>query len=380
MQFGQLKRREFIALVGGAAAWPLVARAQRPDQFDGSAFWCRHLRATGRNGRVLGVPRRASEARVGRGPQHPIDYRWGALDAVSSQRFAKELAALQPDVILTSNTPTTVAMLQETRIVPIIFVNVTDPIGSGLATSFPRPGRNVTGFTNIESTMVGKWLELLKEIAPHLARVGILFNPATATYAENFVGPFKTAAVSFAAEAIAARVRDTSDLELVLASLAREPNSGLIAMPDPFLNVHRAVVTSLAARYRLPAIYWIRAFTERGGLLSYGNDVLDNYRRAAAYADRILKGAKPSRPSHPGSSQVRAGHQPQDGQGARPRRATVAARPRRRGDRMSTRREFITLLGGAAAIWPVAARAQQSGQRLRRIGTRVANPRIRRPP
>jgi putative ABC transport system substrate-binding protein len=187
-----------------------------------------------------------------------------------------------------------VAMLQETRIVPIIFVNVTDPIGSGLATSFPRPDHNVTGFTNIESTMAGKWLELLKEIAPHLARVGILFNPATATYAENFIGPFKTAAVSFAAEAIAARVRDTSDLELVLASLAREPNSGLIAMPDPFLNVHRAVVTSLAARYRLPAIYWIRAFTERGGLLSYGNDVLDNYRRAAAYADRILKGAKPS--------------------------------------------------------------------------------------
>ena len=295
MQFGQLKRREFIALVGGAAAWPLVARAQQPDQIRRIGVLVSTSESDREEqSRVSAFRDELQKLGWEEGRNTRIDYRWGALDAVSSQRFAKELAALQPDVILTSNTPTTVAMLQETRIVPIIFVNVTDPIGSGLATSFPRPGRNVTGFTNIESTMVGKWLELLKEIAPHLARVGILFNPATATYAENFVGPFKTAAVSFAAEAIAARVRDTSDLELVLASLAREPNSGLIAMPDPFLNVHRAVVTSLAARYRLPAIYWIRAFTERGGLLSYGNDVLDNYRRAAAYADRILKGAKPS--------------------------------------------------------------------------------------
>ena len=168
-----------------------------------------------------------------------------------------------------------------------------DPVGSGFVASFPRPGGDVTGFTNLEPTMAGKWLELLKEIAPRVNQVAILFNPATATYFEYFLNPFKAVAASFAVEAIAAPVRDRSELDSAVAAQARAPNGGLIVMPDPFTVAHRAEITSLAARYRLPAVYHLRVFAELGGLLSYGHDPLDNYRRAAAYADRILKGAKP---------------------------------------------------------------------------------------
>ncbi len=185
-------------------------------------------------------------------------------------------------------------MKQQTSTVPIIFVNVVDPVGSGFVASFPQPGGNVTGFILMEPTMAGKWLELLKEIAPSVKRVALLFNPATAPYAEYYLNPFKSAAPSFAVEAIVAPVRDTSELESVVATQAREPNSGLIVMPSAFMNVHRTEIISLAARHRLPAVYAFRFFAELGGLLSYGNDFLDNYRRAASYADRILKGAKPS--------------------------------------------------------------------------------------
>jgi putative tryptophan/tyrosine transport system substrate-binding protein len=224
-----------------------------------------------------------------------IDTRWAAaLDPEAREQFAKELVALQPDLILSRNTPTTEALLLQTRTIPIIFVNVSDPVGSGLVASFPRPGGNVTGFTNIEPTMAGKSLELLKEIAPRVGRVAFLFNPATAPYAEYYLNSFKAAAPSFAMEAIAAPVRDTSELETVIAAQARTPNGGLLVMTDSFLVTHRAEITSLAARYRLPALYPYRFFAELGGLLSYGNDVVDNFRRAASYADRILKGAKPS--------------------------------------------------------------------------------------
>jgi putative ABC transport system substrate-binding protein len=224
-----------------------------------------------------------------------IDYRWTtADDAASIQRFAKELVALQPDLILSNNTPTTAPLLQQTRTIPIIFALGADPVGSGFVASVPRPGGNVTGFMVMEPTMAGKWLELLKEIAPRIARVAFLFNPATATYANDFLKHFKAAAASFGVEAITAPVRDRPDLESVITAQAREPNGGLIAMPDPFLLAHRAEITSLAARYRLPAVYPFRFFAELGGLLSYGNDLIDNFRSAATYADRILKGAKPS--------------------------------------------------------------------------------------
>jgi ABC-type uncharacterized transport system substrate-binding protein len=209
-------------------------------------------------------------------------------------RFAKELVALRPELILSQNTPTTKALLQQTRTIPIIFTAVTDPVGSGLVTSFPRPGGNVTGLSNAEPTMAGKWLELLREIAPRVRRVAFLFNPATATYAEAYLSPFKAAAASLAVEAIAAPVRDRSELELIIAAQAREPNSGLIVMPDGFTTGNRKEIILLAARYRLATIYPFRFFAELGGLLSYGTDRLDQFRRAATYADRILKGEKPS--------------------------------------------------------------------------------------
>jgi putative ABC transport system substrate-binding protein len=169
-------------------------------------------------------------------------------------------------------------------------VNVTDPIGSGFVASLSRPGGNITGFITMEPTIAGKWLELLKEIAPGVARV---FNPATATYFDIYLKPFKAAALTFGVEAIAAPVHDSSDIESVLAAQARDPNGGLIVVPDAFLNAHREAITSLAARYRLPAVYPHRIFPDAGGLLSYGNALIDNYRRTAS-VDRILKGEKPS--------------------------------------------------------------------------------------
>jgi putative ABC transport system substrate-binding protein len=224
-----------------------------------------------------------------------IDARWAAPgDTQSMQRFAKELVALQPDIILSNTTPTTTALLQQTRTIPIVFVTVGDPIGSGFVATFPRPGGNVTGFNVSEPTQSGKWVELLKEVAPHVVRVAMLFNPASATYAEYWLKPFKAAAATFAVDAIAAPVRDGSELDSVMAAQAREPNTGLIAMPDSFTDAHRIEITSLAARYRLPAVYPYRFFAEAGGLLSYGVDQLDNWRRAAGYVDRILKGEKPS--------------------------------------------------------------------------------------
>jgi ABC-type uncharacterized transport system substrate-binding protein len=224
-----------------------------------------------------------------------IDVRWATTsDVPAMQRLAKELVALQPDVLISHNTPTTATLVQHTRAIPIVFAVVSDPIGNGFVVSFARPGGNITGFTNIEPTMASKWLELLKEIAPRVGRVAFLYNPATAPYAEYYLVHFKAAAPSLALEAIAAPVQNMSDLASVVAAQARTPNSGLVVMTDSFLVIHRAEITSLAARHRLPAVYPFRDFIEDGGLLSYGNDLLDNFRRAATYADRILRGASPS--------------------------------------------------------------------------------------
>jgi putative ABC transport system substrate-binding protein len=291
-----VRRRDFIkAIAGSSLAWPVVAHAQQPDRMRRVGVLMGYSESD-REGQAFVAAFREGLQKLGwaEGSKIRIDIRWGALDADSRQRFAKELVALQPDLILSHNTPTTTAMLQQTRTIPIVFVIVADPVGSGLVASFARPGGNVTGFTTMEPTMAGKWLELLKEIAPRVNRVAFLFNPATAPYAEIYLNPFKAAAASFAVEAIAAPVRDRSELESVIAAAAREPNGGLIVMPNTFMNVHRADITSLAARYRLPVIAPYRFFTELGGLLSYGNDTLDNFWRAATYADRILKGAKPS--------------------------------------------------------------------------------------
>ena len=224
-----------------------------------------------------------------------IDTRWSTpADAESMQRSARELLALQPDLVLSHTTPTTATLLQQTHTIPIIFTVVADPVGSGFVASLPRPGGNATGFMIIEGSLGGKWVELLKEIAPSVARVALLFNPVTAAYAEYYLDSFKAAAASFGMGAIAAPVHDMSELESTVAAQAREPNGGLIVMPEAFAIANRVEITSLAARYRLPTIYPYRFFTKLGGLLSYGNDLTDNFRRAATYADRILKGDKPS--------------------------------------------------------------------------------------
>ena len=292
-----MRRRNFIAgLASIAIDWPLAARAQQPERMR-------------RIGVLMGYPENDLEgpaffAAFREGLQKlgwmedrniRLDTRWVSPDdAEARQRFAKELVALQPDLILSSVTPTTAALLQHTRTIPIVFATVSDPVGSGFVASLARPGGNVTGFQALLGSLGGKWLELLKEIAPRVARVAMLFNPAVAPYAESFLNPFKAAASSLAVEPITAPVRDTSELESVVAAQARAPNGGLIVMPDTFTDVHRAEIISLAARSGLPTVYPRRPFTELGGLLSYGIDQLDSYRRAAIYVDRILKGEKPS--------------------------------------------------------------------------------------
>jgi putative tryptophan/tyrosine transport system substrate-binding protein len=292
-----MKRRELlIALCGwAAAAWPPDARAQQVDRMWRIGVLMGYAESD-REGQANFAALRKGLQNLGwtEGRNIRIDTRWAAADADLMQRFAKELVALRPDLILTQNTPTTAATLQQTRTIPIIFANVSDPIGSSFVASFSRPGGNVTGFTDIEATIAGKWLELLKEIAPRTARVAFLFNPVTAPFAEYYLSYFKAIAPSFAMEAVTAPVHDTSELESVVARQARDPNSGLIVMPEAFMNVYRAEIISLAAHYRLPAVYPRRFFAELGGLLSYGNDQSDNFRRAAAIVDRILKGSIPA--------------------------------------------------------------------------------------
>ncbi|HEV8467051.1 MAG TPA: ABC transporter substrate-binding protein [Pseudolabrys sp.] len=224
-----------------------------------------------------------------------IDTRWGALDDKEvRQQSAKEILALNPDIILTQNTPPTASMLQQTQTVPVVFVIVTDPVGSGFVRSLSRSGGNATGFTIMEPTTSGKWLELLKDIAPQTTRAAFLFNPRTAPFANYYLNPFKAAAASLGVEAVAATVDSKSDLETVFATQAQSPDTGLVVMPDGFLNVYRTEIVTLAARYRLPAIYPWRFFTELGGLMSYGFDQRDSFLTAATYIDRIMKGEKPA--------------------------------------------------------------------------------------
>jgi putative tryptophan/tyrosine transport system substrate-binding protein len=291
-----VRRRELITLLSGAAVtWSVGARAQQVGQMRRIGVPMAFAESD-REGQAFVAAFREELEKFGwaEGRNIHIDTRWAAADTELMQRFAKELVALQPDLILSNTTPTTTALVQQTRTLPIVFVLVADPIGSGFVASFVRPGGNVTGFIFTEPTMASKWLELLKEIAPGVTRVAMVFNPPTATYAEYWLKPFKAAAVSFAVEAIVAPVRDSSELESVIAAVAREPNGALIAMPNTFMDDHRVEVTSLAVRYKLPSVYPYPFFPEVGGLVSYGVDVTDNFRRAATYADRILKGEKPS--------------------------------------------------------------------------------------
>src|SRR2546427_2844546 len=282
-------------LSGAAAAWPLAARAQ-PDRVRRIGVLMAHAESDPEFQAYLTTFREELQ-KLGwsEGRNIQIDSRWGALDdAEARQRSAKELVALQPDLILTQNTPPSASMLQETRAIPIVFVVVADPVGSGFVESLARPTGNATGFTVMEPTIAGKWLELLKEIAPRVNRAAFLFNPATTPYPDIYLNPLKAAAASLALEAIAAPVHDTQELESVVAAHAREPNGSLVVMPDGFLNVHRAEIVLLAARYHVPAVYPWRFFAETGGLLTYGSVQGDMFRTAATYVDRILKGEKPA--------------------------------------------------------------------------------------
>jgi putative ABC transport system substrate-binding protein len=290
-------RRKFLATLGGAAAaWPFATRAQQGERMRRVGVLMPFAEGDPETQlRVTAL--RQGLARLGwaEGRSLRIEHRWATTpDADSMRRFAKELVDLQPDLILTDNTNLTAAVLQQTHTIPIVFVQVGDPVGSRFVTSFPRPGGNATGFTNIPLTMTSKWLELLKEIAPRTVRVMFLFNPPTAPYAQRFFEPFKAAASSIGVEAVASPVHDPAEIETAIAAFAREPSGGLIVLPSAFMLVHRDLVIALAARHRLPAVYAFRFFAQNGGLISYGNVAADAFRQAATYIDRILRGAKPA--------------------------------------------------------------------------------------
>ena len=289
--------RELIIFLGfTAVGWPLRAGAQQPDRMRRIGVLMAHPESDPEFQDYAGAFREGLRS-LGwtEGRNIKFDFRWGALDDAEIRlQSAKELIALQPDLILTQNTPPSASMLQLTHTIPVIFVIVADPVGSDFVKSLSRPGGNATGFTIMEPTIAGKWVEILKEIAPHVTRAALLFNPATAPYADIYINPFKAAATSFGLDAISTPVHDASELESVIAAQARVPNSGLVVIPDGFLNVHRAAIVSLAARYRLAAVYPWRFFAEMGGLLSYGSEQRDEFRLAATYADRILKGEKPA--------------------------------------------------------------------------------------
>ena len=223
-----------------------------------------------------------------------IDVRWSAGDAKRASIFARELVALKPEVILANTTPATAAVQRETTVIPVVFTVVSDPVGSGFVKSLSKPGGNITGYINFESSLVEKWLQLLKEIAPRVSRVAVIFNPETAPYAEYYLQPLKLAAPKLGVKAFAVTVRSEAEIEKAIVDLGREPNGGLIAMTDSFLTVHRKLIIDLAARHKVPAMYWVGNMAAEGGLIAYGVDYLDLFQRAATAVDKILKGAKPA--------------------------------------------------------------------------------------
>jgi len=288
-----MKRREFITLLGGAAAWPLAARAQQPDRMRRIGVFMNlasdDAEGQARNAAFLQGLQEAGWA-VGRNVR--IEYRWGAGDPELFRRYAAELVALAPDVILASGA-SMYALQQVTREVPIVFVQVPDPVGAGIVLSMARPGRNATGFTRFEYGVSAKWLELLKEIAPRVTRAAVVRDPAIPT-GTGQLGAIQSVAPSFGVELSPVDVRDVREIEGTVAAFARGSNGGLIVTASALAVVHREVIITLATRYKLPAVFFLRSFVTDGGLISYGPDSMDQFRRAAGYVDRILKGEKPA--------------------------------------------------------------------------------------
>jgi putative ABC transport system substrate-binding protein len=289
-----MRRREFIAGLGAAAAWPLVARAQQGD----------HVR---RIGVLMGGDENDPFSKLQRstltqalaglgwtdGRNVLMDFRWAGGDINRIRAFAQELVGSQPDIIMASATAVTAAVQRETRTIPIVFVNVSDPVVSGIVAALNQPGGNITGFALYEAPLGSKWLELLSETAPGLKRVAIMFNPDTAPVSA-FMPSFKTAARSLKVVPIVASVHDDVEIETAIIGFGRESGGGLVVMPDTFTVSHRAPIILAAARNNVPAVYAISEFVKDGGLLSYGVDLADTWRRAATYVDRILRGAKPA--------------------------------------------------------------------------------------
>lgn len=293
----RLMRREFIGLLCGAASWPLGAGAQQPDKVRriGVLMSMAESDPEGR-AHLAAFTQALSELGWTPGRNLQMEVRWGGAEVSRIRTFAKELTALQPDLILSQGTPVTAALHQETQTIPIVFVTVTDPVGDGFVAGLPRPGGNITGFLTSESGITAKMLELLTEVAPGLTRVAMLFNPDTAPGAGNYYfRDFEKAARASKIEPIAARARSESEIATVLTSLGEVVGSGLIVMPDYFMLVRVRPIISLAAQNRLPTIYpWKGVVTQDGGLLSYGPDLKDIVRRGAPYVDKILRGAKPA--------------------------------------------------------------------------------------
>jgi putative ABC transport system substrate-binding protein len=288
-----VRRREFIAGLGSAAAWPVVARGQQGyrvrrigvlmpgDEID-PAF----------KPRVSAFTQALADLGWADGRNVRMDLRWHGDDTDRIRALAQELVGLRPDIILAGGTPETVALQQEARTIPIVFANVRDPIASGIVPRLDRPGGNITGFAFVEASLAGKWVELLTEIAPGLKRVAIMFNPDTAPVS-TYMPSFETAARTLKVVPITAPVHSDIEIEKAMNVLGREPGGGLIAQSGAFMVGHRATIILAAARNNVPAVYNQSAYARDGGLLSYGADPVDIFRRAATYVDRILRGAKP---------------------------------------------------------------------------------------
>jgi putative ABC transport system substrate-binding protein len=290
-----LRRRDFIAGLGGAAAWPLAARAQQGSRVRRIGV----LLPSDENEPVRRTTLSAFiQALAGLGWTDGRNVRMDLREADPgdtnrTRALAQELVGLQPDIILANGIAATVALQRETRTIPIVFANGSDPVASGIVPRLDRPGGNVTGFGLLEPSLGGKWLELLSEIAPGLKRAAIMFNPDSTPASTLFMPSLETAARSLKVAPIIAPVRSDAEIETAIIALGREPGGGLVVIPDLFTTVHRAPIILAAARNNVPAVYSLPAFARGGGLLSYGANAVDNFRRAATYVDRILRGEKP---------------------------------------------------------------------------------------
>jgi putative tryptophan/tyrosine transport system substrate-binding protein len=288
-----IRRREFITLLGGAAAWPLAARAQQADRVRRIGVLIGVADDAEGQARLAAFQKGMKELGWNEGREIQLIVRYTAGTAERARAYAAELVAMAPDAILANAAHVVSALRQQTQSVPIVFAQVVDPVSSGFVESLARPGGNVTGFLSSDYAMGAKWLEILKEVAPRVTRVGVL-RDLTVIGGTGTLGAIQAAAPSFSVELKALDVPDAATIERGLSAFARDPNGGLIVVPNPGTSIHRELIIAQAARHRLPATYPYRYFVTAGGLISYGTDNLDLWRRAAGYIDRILKGEKPA--------------------------------------------------------------------------------------